>query len=199
MTNQDKSNGYEAIAAEHYIPRRGAADWGIGSEEVAKWADSLTGGATVLDVGCGTGLPISKVLVDRGFEVYGVDASPSMVAAFRRNFPECPVECASVEESEFFGRKFDAVISWGLLFLLSPESQHIMIRKIGAALRDGGLCLLTAPAEVCSWNDAMTDRLSVGLGREEYEKAFERNGLELLGTTIGAGENHYYFLRKRPG
>jgi 2-polyprenyl-3-methyl-5-hydroxy-6-metoxy-1,4-benzoquinol methylase len=64
----------------------------------------LSAGATVLDLGCGTGLPISQALIERGFNVYGVDASPTIVAVFRANFPNTPVECAAVEDSDFFGK-----------------------------------------------------------------------------------------------
>ena len=80
--------------------------------------------ARVLDLGCGTGVPISQALIDHGFNVYGVDASPSMVAAFRCRFPKIPVECAAVQDSDFFGLTFDRVIAWGLFFLLEAEVQR---------------------------------------------------------------------------
>jgi SAM-dependent methyltransferase len=44
--------------------------------------NALPAGATVLDLGRGTGVPISQVLIEHGFNVYGVDASASMIAAF---------------------------------------------------------------------------------------------------------------------
>jgi len=47
----------------------------------------LPDGANVLDLGCGTGVPITKTLIERGLHVYGIDASPSMLAAFRARFP----------------------------------------------------------------------------------------------------------------
>src|SRR5579884_2372054 len=100
MDSDDKSNGYEAIAAR-YIAGRGSSEGGVGASVVAEWARGLPVGSTVLDLGCGTGLPVSKLLIDRGLKVHGVDASPSMVAAFRSRFPEAPVEWAAVEESRF--------------------------------------------------------------------------------------------------
>src|SRR6186713_2210813 len=119
----DASNGYEGIAAEFLAGRGRAPSTGIGAKEIRDWARTLPRGAAVLDLGCGSGLPISKCLIDEGLSVFGVDAAPSMVKAFRRNFPGVPVVCESVQESLFFIRRFDAVIAWGLIFLLPPEDQ----------------------------------------------------------------------------
>ena len=44
--------------------------------------------ATILDIGCGSGEPIARYLVERSFAVEGVDASPTLVGLcpiFRRH------------------------------------------------------------------------------------------------------------------
>jgi 2-polyprenyl-3-methyl-5-hydroxy-6-metoxy-1,4-benzoquinol methylase len=156
----------------------------------------LPAGATILDLGCGTGLPISQALIERGFNVYGVDASPTIVAAFRANFPKVPVECAAVEDSDFFGQTFDGVVAWGLLFLLDVEVQRRLIGKVAGILRSGGRLLFTAPRQSCSWRDAMTGRTSISLGQEAYRKAVVAEGMSLVGTHSDEGENHYYFAQK---
>src|SRR5581483_4067018 len=133
MPASDKSNGYEAIASL-YLEARGNAPGGIGAPEIADWARTLPPGATVLDIACGTGLPVTLALINCGLNVYALDASPSMVAAFRRNFPNVPVECSAVEDFDFFGRTFDAAVSWGLMFLLEPETQRNLIATVAAHL-----------------------------------------------------------------
>lgn len=80
----------------------------------------LPEGVSVLDLGCGSGVPISEALLEEGCEVFGVDASPALVAAFRRRFPQAKVACEPVEESRFFDRTCDGVVAVGLLFLLAP-------------------------------------------------------------------------------
>jgi cyclopropane fatty-acyl-phospholipid synthase-like methyltransferase len=156
----------------------------------------LPGGATVLDLGCGTGVPISQALIERGFHVYGVDASPTMVAAFRASFPTVPVECAAVEDSDFFGRTFEGVVAWGLFFLLDVEVQRRLIVRVAGVLRTAGRLLFTAPSQSCSWRDAMTGQTSISLGYEAYRKALEAEGMSLVGTHCDEGENHYYFAQK---
>jgi len=195
VANPDKSNGYERVASV-FIAGRGGNSSGIGASVVADWSQTLPSGATVLDLGCGNGVPISQALIERGFNVYGVDASPTMVAAFRARFPSVPVECAAVEDSCFFGRTFDGVVSWGLFFLLDVEVQRRLIKKIADGLRGGGRLLFTAPSQSCSWRDAMTGRTSISLGHEPYRKALEAERMPLVGTQRDEGENHYYFALK---
>src|SRR6266536_3222402 len=100
----DRSNGYEGVAAEFLAGRGRAPSTAIGTRAVRDWARTLPRGAAVIDVGCGSGLPITKVLVSEGLNVYAIDASPSLVKAFRRNLPERAVACESVEDSLFFNR-----------------------------------------------------------------------------------------------
>ncbi|MGJ5816726.1 class I SAM-dependent methyltransferase [Paludibaculum fermentans] len=190
----DESNGYEKIAAD-YIARRGSKSGGIGARVVADWSQQLPAGGSILDVGCGNGIPISEVLIERGFQVYGVDASQAMVEGFRARFPGVPVQCSSVDDSDFFGRSFDAVVAWGVVFLLAEDAQRRLLAKIGGVLRSGGLLLFTAPRQRCSWSDAMTGERSVSLGDEEYQRVLESAGLVVTGTESDEGENHYYLAR----
>lgn len=196
MGNPGNSTGYEDVAAE-FISGRGSSSSGIGVSVVADRSKTLPRSASVLDVGCGTGVPISQVLIESGFEVYGVDASPTIVAAFRARFPNVPVECAAVENSDFFARTFDGVVGWGLFFLLDAEVQRRLIEKIAVVLRSGGRLLFTAPKESGSFPpDIMTGRPQFSLGYEEYRKALDAHGMSLEGTAVDIGGNHYYFARK---
>ena len=160
----DGSNGYEAIALDFIA---GRPPGGVGRSTVAEWANELPDGAAVLDLGCGCGGPITALLVARGLIVYGVDASATMIAAFRARLPEAVAECSTVEDSSFFDRQFQAIVAWGLIFLLPPTTQRALIGKTGQALASGGRLLFTAPRQVGLWRDAKTGRESVSLGRDE--------------------------------
>jgi hypothetical protein len=45
--------------------------------------------------------------------VYGVCASPSMIAALRGRYPQIPVECAAAKDSDLFGLTFDGMVACG--------------------------------------------------------------------------------------
>jgi len=187
----DKSNGYEDIATR-FIEVRGQNVNGTGTSSVHNWCRSLPRGASVLDLGCGTGIPISKVLNEEGMSVYGVDASPTLINEFRQNFPDNPVACEPAEDSLFFNCTFDAIISWGLIFLLSKEAQAKVIKKAAGALRTGGKFLFTAPSQETEWEDAMTGQASRSLGAENYKKLLSASGLTLIEEFEDEGENHYF-------
>lgn len=193
LAPQDPSHGYEAVWEDFITHRTRSA---IGVATVQRWAESLPRGGDILDVGCGAGVPITSTLVDLGFTLYGVDASPSMVAAFRAEFPDVPVECASVENAPFFGRLFDGIVAWGLVFLLRPVDQVNLIRRMSAVLKPGGRLLFTAPKQRCTWQDVLTGRESVSLGSDEYRRLLEAAHLEEMDEAEDEGENHYYFARK---
>ncbi len=189
----DPSNGWEAVA-QTFIEERHLST--VGVAKVQAWVRSLPEGASILDLGCGPGGPRAEVLINRGFAVYGVDASPSLAEAFRGHFPSARVACETVEESSFFGRTFDGVIAWGLMFLLSAEAQRNLIRRVSKALNSGGRFLFTAPAQICTWADLSTGRTSLSLGADAYRAVLLDAGLTLVGEYVDEGENHYFEATK---
>jgi SAM-dependent methyltransferase len=190
----DRSSGYEAVSAE-FLARRGSSSTrssGIGVNEVRTWARTLPLGRSVIDLGCGPGFPITAVLVDEKLHVFAVDAAPSFVAAFERNLPGVPVICESVQESKFFDRTFDAVLAWGLIFLLNAEDQRRLIQKFAEILVPGGRLLFTSPARPAAWNDAMTGLESLSLGAAQYRKLLGAVGISVAKEYEDEGENHYF-------
>jgi SAM-dependent methyltransferase len=189
----DRSNGYEAVS-EEFLVRRGSSirSTGIGVKKVRKWARTLPRGSSVIDLGCGPGFPITAVLVDEGLHVFGVDAAPSFVAAFKRNLPGIPVVCESVQESKLFDRTFDAVLAWRLMFLLQAEDQHRLIQRFAEILVPGARLLFTSTAKPAAWNDGMTGLEALSLGAEQYGKLLGAVGISVAEEYEDEGENHYF-------
>jgi len=190
----DRSNGYEAVSKE-FLAGRGSGSGrstGIGVKEVRKWAKRLTRGSSVIDLGCGPGFPLTVVLVDEGLHAFGVDAAPSLVAAFQRNLPDTPIICETVQESRLFNRAFDAVLAWGLMFLLQDEDQHRLIHRFAEILVPGGRLLFTSSAKPGVWNDVMTGLESLSLGAERYREMLGAVGISVVDEYEDEGENHYF-------
>jgi len=192
MTTDDKSHGYNDHADE-FTSRRHST---IGVREVERWAQALPPNAAVLDLGCGIGEPIGAALERAGCDIYGIDASPRMIDAFKRRLPQAHAACEAAEESPFFNRTFDGIVAWGLMFLLPREAQEQIIAKAARALKPNGSFMFTAPAPVCEWNDNLTGRRSTSLGADEYKRLLMNNGLSVIEELEDEGDNHYYVAIK---
>lgn len=171
----------------------------VGAAVVDRWARSLASGAEVLEIGCGGGYPVTRVLRDAGLRLWAIDASPRLISEFKARFGDVPVECSHAIASTYFDREFDAVIAIGLMFLLSPEDQETLIHRVSASLREGGRWLFTAPLQVATWSDTTTGHPCLSLGQARYERVLDEAGLEVVANYVDEGGNNYYEAQRRVG
>lgn len=190
--DEDSSNGWEAIANDFIS----IASWDIGAATVIGWSSFLAPGQAVLDVGCGFGGAYTQDLIEREIEIYGIDASRTLILEHQKRFPKVLVRSEPAEESSLFDREFDGVLSVGLIFLLSQEKQRLVLGRMASSLKEGGRLLFTSPYQVCEWNDLLTGKKSVSLGREMYVEALQKHGLRLKDEYTDEGGNHYYDFEK---
>jgi ubiquinone/menaquinone biosynthesis C-methylase UbiE len=107
----------------------------------------LQAGESVLDVGCGTGtLAIAaKQRVGPTGNVYGIDASPEMIARAGKKARKAGVDVvfknAVVEALPFPDKSFDAVLSTLMLHHLPREAREQCAREIRRVLKPGGRVL----------------------------------------------------------
>ncbi len=187
------ATAWETHAREFLAARDGST---IGARIVHDWARSLAPGADVLELGCGGGLPVSRVLVDAGLELWAVDSSPTLVSAFRTRFPRIPVDCSCVTQSRLFARRFSGVIAIGVLFLLEPATQVALIIRVAGLLRPRGRFLFSAPSETGRWADRTTGHGCESLGRARYTRLLDAAGLRVIATPEDEGGNHHYVAVK---
>lgn len=105
--------------------------------EFTSYCELLQPGSTVLDLGCGTGLPFDRLLIERGFAVTGVDISQRMIDVAQHNVPEATYSCGSITDVEF-DEQFDGVLAVYSLLSLDLQSCLIACEKASLALRNGG-------------------------------------------------------------
>jgi SAM-dependent methyltransferase len=98
--------------------------------------------ARVLDIGCGNGVPATRLLAER-FDVIGVDISDVQIARARQLVPTATFLRADMASVEFPQGCFDAVVSFFALIHLPLEEQQGLLDRIGTWLVAGGFFLAT--------------------------------------------------------
>ena len=132
-------NPYDAIADAWHAQERGFRARGY----VDAILERLEPGARVLDLGCGTGVPIARYLARRGFRVTGVDASARMLEIAGRSVPEAEFLHADMLEAEP-GGEFAAAIAWDSVFHVDRRRHGELFGRIRGWLAEGGWLLLSA-------------------------------------------------------
>jgi SAM-dependent methyltransferase len=113
--------------------QRKARDW-IENRARAKlieksWLDRLRAllppAGPILDLGCGSAVPMAAYLIGLGHPVTGVDSSPAMIDACRQCFPEQEWIVADMRKLAL-RRQFSGILAWDSFFHLSYDDQRRM-------------------------------------------------------------------------
>ena len=102
----------------------------------------LPSSARVLDLGCGNGVPATRMLAER-FDVTGVDISNVQIERARQLVPRCTFIRADMTGLEFPPRSFDAVVAFFAFIHVPMEEQRGLLGRVSTWLVAGGLFLAT--------------------------------------------------------
>jgi SAM-dependent methyltransferase len=103
----------------------------------------LPEGAAVLDIGCGSGEPIARHLIGRGFRLTGLDVAPSMIGLCRRRFPDAAWIVGDMRTLAL-KKRFDGLLAWDSFFHLTALDQRPMFARFAAHAREGAMLLFTS-------------------------------------------------------
>jgi len=167
--------------------RHGATWAGLRGERLSEgsWLDRfcalIPSGGPVLDIGCGSGVPLARELIRRGFDVTGIDATPTMLELFRRNLPGTPAHLADMRELAL-GRRFAGLLAWDSFFHLSPEDQRPMFARFQAHAEPGAALMFTSgDVEGSAMGTLEGEVLYHGsLGSQEYRELSDAAGFEVI-------------------
>lgn len=177
----EKKNSFEAynIIADWFSEHRSQ---GLMEKTYLDTLIDLTGkGAHVLDLGCGTGMPIMHYLLTRGMQVTGVDASHRMLDIAKNNLPSGNFVQADMRHLSI-DQKFDAIIAWHSFFHLPPEDQPPMFDVFSSHLKSGGILLFTSGTEYGeAWSLNGGSNLFLGsLDTQQYRSLLEAHHFRIL-------------------
>lgn len=101
----------------------------------------LPDNARVLDLGCGTGLPTAKQLLDAGIEVVGVDESSVMLDLAEQQAPGGQYLHRDLRKIDDLG-EFDAVVAFFALLMLPRADITPLLERLRTQLRGPKLLLV---------------------------------------------------------
>jgi cyclopropane fatty-acyl-phospholipid synthase-like methyltransferase len=164
-------NQYDLIA-EHWHTNKRAESY---IEHVLRYVDrvleGLPAGAKVLDLGCGTGEPVAKYVVERGFTVTGVDESEEMLKFARQAIPEAALIHADMVTVALVDT-FDAAVVWDSMFHVERKHHAAIYRKLATSLRADARLLLSAGGSAPAEDDSVEGFTSEMYGQTFYYSGF---------------------------
>lgn len=173
--------GYDAIADTFGEWSRRVVDPGR-DRLLADIRSRLAPGSTVLDLGCGSGVPATVALAE-AFQVTGVDISEPQLERARRNVPSATFIHGDMATVEFAAASFDAVTAFHSLSHLPREEHAALLARIWRWLRPAGLLLVTMSARgTADWTGEWlgTEMFFSGFDAAENRRLVQAAGFELL-------------------
>ncbi|MFI0367866.1 class I SAM-dependent methyltransferase [Actinomadura sp. 1N219] len=194
--------GYDAVSL-HYDEAYGA------ETKYRPWISELNrripAGGTVLDLGCGSGVPVARALAAAGHRVTGIDISDVQIRRARRLVPRADFLRADITDVTYEPATFDAIVSFYALIHLPVAEQPPLLDRIAAWLRPGGLFVATTGHS--AWTGVDDDWLGAGTSMwwSHADAATNREWITRSGLTIEREEfvpegdtGHTLFWATRP-
>jgi SAM-dependent methyltransferase len=146
-----------------------------------RFAALLPAGGAVLDIGCGSGEPIARYLIEHGFKLIGIDSSPAMIAMCRDRFPDQTWHVGDMRQLAL-EPNFDGLIAWNSFFHLSHGDQRRMFPVFCAHAGLGAaLVFTTGPAHGEAIGSYCGEPLyHASLAAEEYRSLLDENGFAVV-------------------
>ncbi|MFV3402949.1 class I SAM-dependent methyltransferase [Pseudomonas sp. NY15463] len=159
------------LRINHFVDRK----W------IERFRSLLPAAATVLDLGCGSGQPVARYLIDGGASVVGVDSSAQMLALCSTQFPTQAWIHADMRDL-VLDRQFEAILAWNSFFHLKPDDQRQMFRIFQHHAAPGALLMFTSgPSHGEALGVFEGETLyHASLDPQEYAMQLTDHGFELL-------------------
>ncbi|MFD9397024.1 class I SAM-dependent methyltransferase [Streptomyces sp. NPDC060000] len=197
--------GYDVLS-EHY-------ERAFGSEtKYGSWIGELLGRlpetGTVLDIGCGTGVPVARSLVAAGHRVTGVDISQVQIRRARELVPGADFIRADATTLELPQGSFDAVVCLYALIHVPVEEQPALLERIASWIRPGGWFLSTTGHRAWTGTDENWLGGGAAMWWSQFDAATSRAWLVQAGFDVAheefvpegdSGGHVLFWARRSPG
>lgn len=199
--------GYDCISDQY-------AEWSSKAQKaerarcIAALLRALPQNTDLLDLGCGTGVPSTKMLAER-FSVTGVDISAESIRRSRQNVPTARFIQADMVKLNLPPDSFDVVTAFYSIFHIPRREQSLLLNKIVLWLRCGGLFVANVGATSMR---AFVEQKWMGIpmywssfDAETNKRLLEKTGMKVIRAqemrekTLGKWNTFLWIIAQKPG
>ncbi|MBN2230098.1 MAG: class I SAM-dependent methyltransferase [Candidatus Thorarchaeota archaeon] len=112
------------------------------NNQLEQFIELLPSSGQILDAGCGVGIPTSKFLVEKGFNVTGVDISKRMIELAKQKVPEGRFYQKNLLTMDFLDDTFDGIICVYTLWHILRSNHRTIIHNFHKMLKTNGILVL---------------------------------------------------------
>jgi ubiquinone/menaquinone biosynthesis C-methylase UbiE len=189
-------NGYDEIAREYHA-RRKRFDH---RKELKEFAVLLPKNANVLDVGCGAGVPVTKFLIESGFDVTGIDFSENMLRLAETNVPKARFIKKDMTRLDFEDNSFDGLTAFYSIIHVLREKHFSLLQSFHRMLKPEGIMLICmGPDEWEGVNEYQgTEMFWSHYTPEKSLQLVKDAGFQIIFDKflIRGGEKHYWIMAR---
>jgi ubiquinone/menaquinone biosynthesis C-methylase UbiE len=170
-------------------------------KELEHFASLLSDGARVLDAGCGTGLPVAQFLVEKGFQVTGIDIASGMLDLAQQQVPEAHFLEGDMTQLTFPDESFDGIVSIFAIIHVPKEKHRTIYQNFYRVLKPGGIIFFsTGSTEWEGTGEYLGTTMFWSHYNAETSIAFTKDaGFKILSDEIITrdGETHYWVFAQK--
>ncbi|NYZ74192.1 methyltransferase domain-containing protein [Candidatus Micrarchaeota archaeon] len=162
-------------------------------------------GSTILDLGSGTGVPIAKFLVNKGYDIIGIDFAENMIKLARKNVPRAKFIKMDITKMKFKPNSFDGAVSFYAIIHIPREKHACVYKKLHRILRPNSHMFLNASGyDVNGWEGYGKDYLGVPMfwsyyGPKKTSRLIVNAGFEIIWSKVLklGGDKQFWVLAKK--
>lgn len=199
--NKEKlvEEGYDKIAEKYHKGRNRFSR----KKELERFAKLLSKkvNANVLDAGCGSGIPVAKFLIKKGFGVTGVDISESMIKLARKNVPKAKFIKKNLTKLDFAKNSFDGITAFYSIIHIPKEKHQSIFKTFYKILKPEGIILVSLGIE--EW-EGVEEFHGKNMFWSHYSskkslKIIKNSGFKILFNKIieDGNEKHYWIIARK--
>lgn len=157
----------------------------------------LKPGSIILDIGCGSGVPVAEYFIKKGHKVIGIDLSEKQIKLAKKNIPDGDFKVRDMQTLKIGEYQVNAVVSFYAIFHTPREVHQEILNKIASFLPSGGLILLTMGAG--EWEGEEDNFFGVKMwwshyGAEKNKELIQNAGFKIIFAKVDEDEDEKHLV-----